>query len=187
MNSLIFQTASKLLMPLLIVFSVVILMRGHNDPGGGFVGGLVAAAAVAMYSMAFGVTEAKRLLRGIPLTTVIGVGLLIALVSGLAGMFIDASSTGLGDASFMKGWWNVDENKNGWIIDGLGEIKLGTVVLFDIGVYVTVFGVVLLMLFELEEAQDNLDRDRAEQARLAAAPAAPSPAETAPASTGDPA
>ena len=54
-NSPIFRTAARLLMPLLLLFSVFLLLRGHNEPGGGFVGGLVAAAAFALYAIAFGV------------------------------------------------------------------------------------------------------------------------------------
>ncbi|MEO1511944.1 MAG: MnhB domain-containing protein, partial [Planctomycetota bacterium] len=63
MNSLIFRAAARLLLPLLLLFSLIILGVGHNEPGGGFVGGLVASAAVAMYAMAFGAPAAKRLLR----------------------------------------------------------------------------------------------------------------------------
>ena len=145
MNSLIFQTASRALMPLLLLFSVVILMRGHNEPGGGFIGGLVAAASVAMYSMAFGSEAARSLLRGVSLTTIIGIGLLMAVGSAIIAMLLNGT--------FMQGWWNTDAEGHGWMVPGLGEVKFGTVVLFDIGVYVVVFGVVLLMIFELEESK----------------------------------
>jgi len=145
MNSLIFQTAARTLLPLLLLFSFIILMVGHNQPGGGFVGGLVAAGAVAMYSMAFGPGEARELIRltpgkPIPLTTIIGTGLAMAYGSAILGTLTHGGR-------FMQGWWG----KLPFAIGGLE--KIGTVVLFDIGVYVTVFGVVLLMLFELEEAR----------------------------------
>ena len=62
-------------MPLLLLFSVFLLLRGHNEPGGGFVGGLVAAAAFALYVIAFGVERARQALLVKPLT-LLGAGLL---------------------------------------------------------------------------------------------------------------
>ena len=61
-------------MPLLLLFAVFLLLRGHNEPGGGFVGGLVAAAAFALYVIAFGVERARRALLVQPMT-LLGVGL----------------------------------------------------------------------------------------------------------------
>ena len=55
-------------MPLLLLFAVFLLLRGHNEPGGGFVGGLVAAAAFALYAIAYGVERARRALLVKPLT-----------------------------------------------------------------------------------------------------------------------
>ena len=81
-TSPIFRTAARLLMPLLLLFAVFLLLRGHNEPGGGFVGGLVAAAAFALYAIAFGVQRARQALLVNPLT-LLGTGLLIALASGL--------------------------------------------------------------------------------------------------------
>ena len=82
MTSPIFRTAARLLMPLLLLFSVFLLLRGHNEPGGGFVGGLVVAAAFALYAFAFGIGRARRALLVDPLT-LIGAGLLLALASGV--------------------------------------------------------------------------------------------------------
>ena len=81
-TSPMFRTATRLLMPLLLLFAVFLLLRGHNEPGGGFVGGLVVAAAFALYLVAFGVARARRALLVKPLT-LIGIGLAMALVSGL--------------------------------------------------------------------------------------------------------
>lgn len=142
-DSVIFQTMARLLMPLLLLFSVIVLLVGHNEPGGGFVGGLVASGAVAMYSMAFGPARARALIRWtrgreIPLTSIVGVGLAMAYGSAVLGTLAHGGT-------FMQGWWAK-------LPVPLGDLeKIGTVVLFDVAVYVTVFGVVLLMLFELEE------------------------------------
>jgi multicomponent Na+:H+ antiporter subunit A len=126
----IFQTAARLLMPLLLVFSIFLLLRGHNQPGGGFVGGLVAAAAFALYGIAFGVHRARQALLVRPLT-LLGVGLLIALVSGLPAV--------LRGQPFMTAVWSS------------GPVALGTPYLLDVGVFLVVTGVVLMMIFTLAE------------------------------------
>jgi multicomponent Na+:H+ antiporter subunit B len=87
MTSSILQTAARLLMPLLLLFAVFLLLRGHNQPGGGFVGGLVVAASFVLYSIAFGVDAARRALLVRP-SRLLGIGLLVALVSGLPGVAV---------------------------------------------------------------------------------------------------
>jgi len=129
-NSPIFRTAARLLMPLLLLFSVFLLVRGHNQPGGGFVGGLIAAAAFALYGIAFGVQRARRALVVRPLT-LLGAGLLIALVSGLPAV--------LRGRPFLAALWTS------------GPIAVGTPALFDVGVFLVVAGVVLMMIFTLAE------------------------------------
>ncbi|HTJ59185.1 MAG TPA: MnhB domain-containing protein, partial [Devosiaceae bacterium] len=67
MNSLIFRTAAPLIVIVMLVFSAFVLLRGHNEPGGGFIAGLIAAAAVAVYGMAAGVEAVERALHVPPL------------------------------------------------------------------------------------------------------------------------
>ena len=129
-NSPVFRTAARLLMPLLLVFSVFLLLRGHNEPGGGFVGGLVAAAAFALYAIAFGVRRAREALFVKPMT-LLGAGLLIALLSGLPAV--------LRGQPFLTALW------------APGSLPLGTPALFDVGVFLVVAGVVLMMIFSLAE------------------------------------
>ncbi len=137
MNSLVLQTASRFLLPLLLLLSVVILLRGHNTPGGGFVGGLLAASAFALQAMAFDVESARRMLR-VNLLAMVGLGLTLALVSG----FFSLAAGG----PLLKGLWFEAP-----VLGFDDPIKLGTPVLFDIGVYLTVLGVVLTMIFTLQE------------------------------------
>ena len=135
MNSLILRTATRLLIAVLLLFSVFLLLRGHDLPGGGFIGGLVAASALALYSIAYGPAQAARLLRVRP-RRVIGVGLATASLAGVAGAFAGRD--------FLTGLW--------WIFPAFGtEVKLSTPLLFDIGVYLVVVGVILTMLFAMEE------------------------------------
>ena len=60
MDSIILRTAARYLMPIFLLFSVIILLRGHNAPGGGFVGGLLAAGAFVFYALVYGVVAASR-------------------------------------------------------------------------------------------------------------------------------
>jgi multicomponent Na+:H+ antiporter subunit B len=144
--SLILQTATRYLMPLLLLFSIFLLLRGHNKPGGGFSGGLVAAAAFALYAVAFDVAAARRLVRVSP-HVLIGIGLLIAIASGVASLFAGAS--------FMTGMWNE------FYLPLIGSINIGTPIFFDIGVYLVVIGVTLVDVFTLaEESSEPAEAER---------------------------
>ncbi len=65
-NTLILHTAALFIMPLQLMFSVFLLFRGHDEPGGGFIGGLVAASAFVLYAFAFGAEPTRRILRAAP-------------------------------------------------------------------------------------------------------------------------
>lgn len=134
MNSLILQIASKYIKVILLVFAFIALLRGHNLPGGGFIGGLLAALSIVFSSLAYN-SEFVRNRLWIQPKHYISVGLLIALISVLPSLFKDFP--------IMKGMW-VSFN-----VPVINEIKLGTPFLFDIGVFMTVIGVTLLFLFTL--------------------------------------
>ncbi|MCI5141520.1 MAG: hypothetical protein D3909_07300 [Candidatus Electrothrix sp. ATG1] len=85
MHSMILSTATRYLLPLLLMFSIFLLLRGHNEPGGGFTGGLVAAAALVLYGLSLGLRSARQLLGIDPRMLIYG-GLLTAVVSGLLGL-----------------------------------------------------------------------------------------------------
>ena len=136
MTSLILRTATRFLLPLLLLFSVFLMLRGHNEPGGGFVGGLVAAAAFALYTIAYGVEAARRLLRVDP-HILIGAGLLLAAGSGLFSLFAGSP--------FLTGRW-VEVN-----VPDVGKVGLGTPLLFDTGVYLVVMGITLMIVLSLAE------------------------------------
>src|SRR5690554_6411934 len=126
MTSLILSAAARYLLPLLLMFSVFILIRGHDAPGGGFIGGLIAAAAFALNAFGFGVEASRRTLRVDP-RTLVPVGLLLALGSGVVPLLVGEP--------FLTGVWEVID------IPGVGTLLLGTPLLFDIGVYLVVLGV----------------------------------------------
>lgn len=136
MKSLVLMTATRYLLPLLLLFAVFALFRGHNEPGGGFIGGLVAAAAFALYAIAYSVDEARQALSIHP-RALVGIGLLVALVSAFIGMLY-------GDP-FMTGKWDTTE------VPSIG--KLGTPLLFDVGVFLVVMGITLSIIFALAEEE----------------------------------
>lgn len=136
MDSPILRTTIRWLVVLLFMVAAFLLIRGHNAPGGGFAGGLLAAAAVIITTMAIGAHEGRRLLRWAPATH-IGSGLLLAAGSGFAWYFIDGT--------FLQAAWVA-------IPLGFTDVKLGTPLLFDIGVFQVVLGSVAGFALSLEEA-----------------------------------
>ncbi len=136
MRSSILQTAARFLMPLLLLFAVFELLRGHNQPGGGFVAGLIVAASFVLYSIAFSVETARRALLIHP-SRLLGIGLLIALMSGLPGAILGYP--------VMTALWTT-------VTIGSSVVDVGTPLVFDVGVFLTVIGVVLTIVFTLAEA-----------------------------------
>jgi multicomponent Na+:H+ antiporter subunit B len=134
MTSVILSTAIRLLLPLLLLFSVFMLLRGHNEPGGGFVGGLVAAAALALYALAEGAGQARRLLKFDPRSLIVA-GLTVALLSGILPLVVGQP--------FLTGLWFP------YPLPVLGHV--GTPLLFDLGVYLLVAGMALLIVLSLME------------------------------------
>lgn len=136
MTSLILRTSTPFLAPLLFIVSLFLLFRGHNQPGGGFVGGLIAASSFALYVIAFNVQHARRRL-GIDPHILTGLGLVIALSSGMVSL--------IQGEPFMTGQW-VDIE-----VPWLGHLELSTPLVFDMGVYFVVLGVLMLIILSLAE------------------------------------
>jgi multicomponent Na+:H+ antiporter subunit B len=135
MTSLILRTATRFLMPLLLLFALFLLLRGHNEPGGGFVGGLVVAAAFVLYAIAYGVDASRRALLVDP-STLLGAGLLVALGSGIP--------AALAGQPFLTAMWTTIGSEP-------ATFDLGTPLVFDVGVFLAVIGVVLTIVFTLTE------------------------------------
>jgi multicomponent Na+:H+ antiporter subunit B len=134
--SLILRTAAKVLVPLMLLFSVFLLLRGHDESGGGFIGGLVVAGAFALYAVAYGSRQMRAALRIDP-RELIALGLAAAIAAGVFPFF-------LGDG-FLTGEWLM------WEIGEGREFKIGSNLLFDIGVYLIVAGMTLTVVLALEE------------------------------------
>ncbi|ASW05917.1 MULTISPECIES: Na+/H+ antiporter subunit B [unclassified Rhizobium] len=137
MNTLIFRTAAPFLTALMLLFSIFVLLRGHNEPGGGFIGGLIAASALAIYGIACGVTAVRRAIVFHPLS-IAGFGLLAATIAGILSI--------LAGVPFMTGLWIYPH------LFGI-EVPLSTVMLFDTGVYLVVVGAITSIALALEERE----------------------------------
>lgn len=135
MNTLIFRTAAPFLTALILLFSVFVLLRGHNEPGGGFIGGLIAASGFAIYGIACGVSAVRRAIVFHPLA-IAGFGLLASTVAGLLSIF--------SGVPFMTGLWIYPH------LFG-AEVPLSSVMLFDIGVYLVVVGAITSIALALED------------------------------------
>lgn|SRR5690606_6242216 len=136
MKSIILKTASNYLLPMLLLFSVFVLLRGHYLPGGGFIGGLIASIAFVLHAFANGLKNTRFLLRIHP-GFFIPAGLLVSLISGMAPMILQ-------DLPFLTGIWFEDP------IPVIGMI--GSALFFDTGVYIVVVGVCLTIIFSISES-----------------------------------
>jgi multicomponent Na+:H+ antiporter subunit B len=131
-NAPILRSVARLLLPLLAVASVFVLLRGHNEPGGGFIGGLVLAGGLALHGLANGADSLRTKLRVDP-RSITGAGLVLAIASGLVAL--------ANGGTFLEGRWLATP------IPGIG--KLGTVILFDVGVFLVVLGTTLTLMLAL--------------------------------------
>lgn len=134
MKSYIIQLAATRMLPVTLLLSLLVFYRGHNEPGGGFIGGLMAAAGFIFYAMAFDTAEAEKKLRVSPFM-LMAAGLSFAFISTLPSLFA-------GNPFFTGEWISLS-------IPLLGKLNLGTPLLFDLGVYLTVWGVTLTIIFNV--------------------------------------
>ncbi|MGY6562166.1 MAG: Na+/H+ antiporter subunit B [Luteibaculaceae bacterium] len=135
MNTLIFKTTTTYLLPLLLLFSVFILLRGHYLPGGGFIGGLIASIAFILHALAFGLNETKKLLRIHP-GFLLPFGLLVAALAGISPLILEGNP-------FMTGVWFPEA------LPVVGNV--GSALFFDIGVFLVVIGASLTIILTIYE------------------------------------
>lgn len=130
-RSVILETCVRLVFHTVLIFSLYLLFAGHNSPGGGFVGGLTAGAAFVLRYVAGGRAELRAALPidpGLPL----GLGVLLA--------------TGTGMVAWLLGGQFLESGVVELELPLLGELKLVSVLAFDLGVYLVVVGLVLTLL-----------------------------------------
>lgn len=139
MPELYLRLLNRILTPVLLLLALYLLQRGHNLPGGGFIAGLMAAAAFELQILSRGHDTVRRAF-GPYLNSGIGLGLAIAICSGIAGLL---------EGSFFKGiWFGVD-------LPILGHLEIGTPVIFDLGVFLVVVSVTTSYLLGLSKAAEG--------------------------------
>ena len=154
-SSYIFRSIASFLFFLINVFALYLLLRGHNLPGGGFIGGLVSALSLIMLSLAYGVERTQEILRVDPIRLA-AIGLLLALVTAIMPVFVGAD--------FLKHYnWKFTD------VPVLGSLAVGTPLIFDIGIYLVVIGVTAKMIFILARSISGLTALEAQEWRRYAA------------------
>jgi len=139
MRTVIFRSIAPYLTSLMVLFSIFVLLRGHNEPGGGFIGGLIAASALAIYGIACGVAPVRRAIYFHPMA-IAAFGLFMSAMAGVLSMFVGVP--------YMSGLWIYPH------LFGV-EVALSSVLVFDVGVYLVVVGAISSIALALEER----DRD----------------------------
>lgn len=133
-HPLILAMISQSLLPLALLVSFYIFLRGHNMPGGGFIAGLITSVALIQQYIAHGVDWVKPRIK-FDYQTLIALGVLIAALTGVGSWFFERP--------FMTTWFDYFD------IPLIGEIELASALVFDLGVYLTVVGATLLILANL--------------------------------------
>jgi multisubunit Na+/H+ antiporter MnhB subunit len=132
------STGTQTMVPTLMLFSLYLLVVGHDVPGGGFAGGLIASTGLLLIFLAFG---RRGLRRALPIEpqTAMGIGLILAIAAGLIGLVFGSTFLTYEFAQ--------------WTMPIIGEVKVSTLLLFDLGVYVVVIGLVTTAILDLGSDQ----------------------------------
>lgn len=133
MKNLILEKISKLYLIVMVVFSVFVLMRGHNNPGGGFIGGIITSTGFIFYGIINGSEKVKKLLK-ISTIELMGAGLFMGLIALVIPLFT-------GREPFTGMWMELS------IFSSV--IYIGTPLLFDTGIYFVVTGVFLSIIISI--------------------------------------
>ncbi|XAL99973.1 hypothetical protein OT109_01035 [Phycisphaeraceae bacterium D3-23] len=135
MSSLILRSAMGLIFPLTFIFAIYMALKGHNAPGGGFIGGLIAATAMVMVRMSHGQAAMARLMPFHP-RVLIATGLAIATLTGIIPLLFDLPML---------------TSRAPYIYPLGQEVHVPTAFFFDLGVFLVVVGVAAGMIFRLGE------------------------------------
>lgn len=141
MPELYLRLLDRILTPVLLILTLFLFSRGHNLPGGGFIAGLMAASAFQLQILSRGEAVVRQQV-GRFLHPGIGIGLLLAVCAGIAGVL---------DVGFFKAvWFDIP-------LGPLGHLELGTPVIFDLGVDLVVVCVVTSYLLGLNAVAEGVD------------------------------
>lgn len=150
-SSLILDAGIGVIFHTVVLFSLFMLFAGHNDPGGGFIGGLIAGAAFTLRYVAGGAEAVTKSLRVAP-ETLLGIGVTLATATGVASLL-------LGGEFLESGYAEME-------VPILGEASVASVLAFDVGVYFVVVGLAVGILRSLgrEPTQPSAEEEPADPA-----------------------
>lgn len=136
LNNIMLHTITRLVVFILLAFSIFLFFAGHNNPGGGFIGGLMTAAALLLLYLAFDLKTLKVI---IPFnyTFMIALGLVLSLGTGIISMIF--------------GYPFLTQFDDYFTFPIVGEVHLATAVIFDVGIYLSVVGVAILAILTIAE------------------------------------
>jgi multicomponent Na+:H+ antiporter subunit A len=137
-SSHLLETGARTIVPTLLVVSVYLLVVGHNEPGGGFVGGLLAGSGLLVVFLTGGGRAVRELLPVRP-ATLIGSGIALAMATALGGLVLAGSLLASGKLDLDLGWF--------------GTLEVGSALIFDVGVYLVVVGLVATVLVRLGDTE----------------------------------
>ncbi len=135
-NDVILATGTKVIVFVILTFALYLFFAGHNNPGGGFIGGLMAASALVLLALSFNVELARRVVP-IDYRDLIGTGLGIAYLTGIG--------------SFLFGVPFLSHTFAYVELPLLGKTELATAMIFDLGVFLTVIGVTMTIILQIGE------------------------------------
>ncbi len=138
--SLLLDVGARSMVPTLVLVSLYVLVVGHDEPGGGFIGGLLAGVALLVVFLAGGAAQVSRVLPIDPLTMV-GAGMSVAVATSVAGMVLGAGLLDAGKLELDLAW--------------IGKISVGSTLVFDAGVYLVVVGLVAMVLTRLGAREET--------------------------------
>ncbi|MBB6448798.1 multicomponent Na+:H+ antiporter subunit B [Geomicrobium halophilum] len=133
-NNLLFIHVTRVVSFLILAFSIYLFFAGHNDPGGGFIGGLMTASSILLLYLTFDKRKIDEMLP-IDYVSLISAGLLIAFGTGFIGLFI-------GDP-YLTQYFDY------FTLPWIGEFELATAVLFDVGIYLGVAASALVIILTI--------------------------------------
>ena len=135
-NDVILQTVTKVVVFIILTFGVELFIAGHNNPGGGFIGGLVLSSALVLLYLVFDIETVHK---GIPVDfkKVAALGVLFVVGTGLGAIIFGGS--------FLTQTFGI------FNLPVFGDTELATVVLFEIGVALTVVGTVVTIILSISE------------------------------------
>ena len=139
MNPVLLQLTSGYLSKILYLLALIFFLKGHNNPGGGFIAGLMVASAIMLNMLAYGTHKVKQSLHIVP-TRLAVLGVTLAMSAGILPIFLNKL--------FFTGMWLPE-----FTLPLLGQIHIGTPLLFDLGVFMTIVGFTVSVIFDLENTE----------------------------------